>query len=274
MSNLISPIVIKIGGADGVPIEPTCADIAAQVQAGKPVVVVHGGSGLANSLGEQIGHPPRFVTSESGHTSRYTDARTLEIFLMATGLLNRQIVAQLQGLGCNAFGLSGLDGKTLQARRKEMLRIVENGKRKVLRDDFTGTIEQVAADGLSLLLSAGFTPVVAPLAISQLNEPLNVDGDRAAAAIAAALHAQTLVLLTNVTGLYRNFPDEASLIASLPASKLPEALEQYAQGRMKRKVLAAQEALQGGVAQVVISSARVPNPLSHALNGGGTQISR
>ncbi|HJN41317.1 MAG TPA: [LysW]-aminoadipate kinase, partial [Anaerolineales bacterium] len=76
--------VIKIGGAAGVAPEGITADIAAHVRAGEKLLIVHGGSALATELGEQLGYPPRFVTSVSGHSSRYTDRRTLEIFLMAT----------------------------------------------------------------------------------------------------------------------------------------------------------------------------------------------
>ncbi len=265
-------LVVKIGGAEGIGIESVCSDVAKLVAAGEQVVVVHGGSALATQLGEDVGYPPRFVTSVSGHSSRYTDKRTLEIFLMATGLLNRQIVAELQRLGVNAAGMSGIDGKTLQAKRKGALRIVENGKRKILRDDYTGSIQTVDPTTLQALLDAGLTPVVAPIALSEAHDPLNVDGDRAAASIAGALKSQDLMILTNVPGLLRAFPDESSRIVNLPASELEDALENVAQGRMKRKVLAAKEALDGGVQRVILCDARVDAPISNGLAGNGTSI--
>ncbi len=266
-------LVVKIGGAEGIGIESVCADVAKLVANGEQVVVVHGGSALATKLGEDLGYPPRFVTSVSGHSSRYTDKRTLEIFLMATGLLNRQIVAELQRLGVNASGMSGIDGKTLQAKRKAAIRIVENGKRKILRDDYTGSIQAVDSTTLQALLDAGLTPVVAPIAISEEQDPLNVDGDRAAASIAGALKSDDLMILTNVPGLLRDFPNEDSRIANLPAAELEDALENIAQGRMKRKVLAAKEALDGGVKRVILSDARVEEPISNGLAGNGTTIS-
>jgi acetylglutamate/LysW-gamma-L-alpha-aminoadipate kinase len=138
-------------------------------------------------LGEALGAPPKFITSPSGYTSRYTDRRTLEIFLMAVnGKLNSLLVEQLQRLGVPAFGLSGMDGGLLQATRKDAIQSMENGKRKVIRDDYTGKIERVNAALLNLLLDAGYLPVIAPLAISEKGEALNVDADRAAAMIAAA----------------------------------------------------------------------------------------
>jgi acetylglutamate/LysW-gamma-L-alpha-aminoadipate kinase len=233
---------------------------------------VHGGSAEANALGEAVGAPPKFITSPSGYTSRYTDRRTLEIFLMAVnGKVNSLLVEQLHMLGVNALGLSGLDGKLLQATRKDSIQSVENGKRKIIRDDYTGKIEQVNSDLLHLLLNSGYLPVVAPVAVSQAGEALNVDADRAAAMVAAALAAETLLLLTAVPGLMKNFPDESTVIRQLSQAKLPEALES-AQGRMKKKVLGAEEALQRGVGRVIIADGRIQNPISNALQGNGTVI--
>ena len=133
------------------------------------------------------------ITSPSGYTSRYTDRKTLEIFLMAVnGKVNSLLTEQLQMLGVNAFGLSGLDGRVLQAMRKDSIQSVENGKRKIIRDDYTGKIETVNSDLLRLLLAAGYLPVIAPVAVSGKGEALNVDADRAAAMVASALQAETL----------------------------------------------------------------------------------
>ncbi len=266
-------LVVKLGGTEGVNFGPICRDVAHLVQEGRSVVLVHGGSAEANALGEALGHPPRFVTSPSGFTSRYTDRKTLEIFAMAVlGRVNALLVEQLLALGVPAVGLSGMDGGLLRAKRKGAIRIIEGGKRKMLRGDYTGKIEDVHRDLLDRLLEGGYVPVVAPLAISHQGEMLNVDADRAAAALAAALGAEALVLLTAAPGLLERFPDESTLISRLPASRLEQAM-QYAQGRMKKKVLAAQEAVQGGVARVIIADGRVEErPLLRALEGAGTWI--
>lgn len=272
MSNTSPIIVIKLGGAEGVDFSAVCQDVIALQGKNYRLVLVHGGSAEANSLGEALDYPPRFITSPSGYTSRYTDRRTLEIFAMAVnGKLNTLLVEQLQGMGVNAFGLSGLDGRVLQATRKSSIQSVENGKRKIIRDDYTGKIESVAADLLQTLLAAGYTPVIAPLAASQDGEALNVDADRAAAMVAGALRADLLVLLTAVPGLLERFPDEDSLIRSLPKARLSEALE-LAQGRMKKKILGAEEALDGGVKRVIIADGRVRNPITNAMAGNGTEI--
>ncbi len=267
-------LVVKLGGTEGVQFDAIVRDVATlrRTQPEWQLVLVHGGSAEANALGEALDYPPRFVTSPSGFTSRYTDRRTLEIFLMAVrGKVNGLLVEACQQQGLNAIGLSGLDGRLLQARRKGAIRVVENGKRKILRGDYTGKIQAVNAGLLQVLLAHDYLPVIAPLAVSEQGEALNVDADRAAAMVAAALGAETLLLLTAAPGLLERFPDESSLIRQLPRGRLEQAMA-YAQGRMKKKVLAAQEALDQGVGRVIIADGRVEQPVLRALQGAGTVI--
>lgn len=274
MKNTQPLIVVKLGGTDGVDFSAICQDVAQLMQENQQIILVHGGSSEANNLGEALNYPPRFITSPSGYTSRYTDRKTLEIFLMAVnGKVNSLLVEQLRTLGVNAFGLSGVDGGVLMATRKDSIQSIENGKRKIIRDDYTGKIEKVNAQLLGLLLEQKLLPIVAPVAVSAKGESLNVDADRAAASIAIALKADTLILLTAVPGLLKHFPDETSLIRTLSASQLDQALE-YAEGRMKKKILGAQEAITGGVKHVIIADGRTAHPLSAALAGRGTLISQ
>ncbi len=262
-------LVVKIGGSAGVTTLNIAREIAQCVAKGQRIVVLHGGSDLTNTLSERLGHPVRMITSPSGMVGRYTDSETLSIYAMAVaGQINTELVACLQQQGVNAFGLAGVDGRLLLARRKSVVRAVTpEGRTQVLRDDYTGRIEQVNAALLLQLLDAGYTPVIAPLALSWEGERLNVDGDRAAAAVAAALKANTLVIMTNVPGLLTNPADNTTLIRTIPAERLAEFM-QYAQGRMRKKLLGAQEALQDGVSQVCIGS----TSLLSVLNGAGTTI--
>lgn len=266
-------IVVKIGGIEGMNLSGVCRDISDCLKRGFEMVIIHGGSAEANSLGTALGQPPRLITSPSGYSSRYTDRETLEIFIMAVnGKVNTLLVEQLQTAGVStALGLCGMDGGLIQADRKEAVQCVENGKRKILHDDYTGKITKVNDALLQVLLSAGYLPVLSPLAVGPSGEALNVDADRAAAAVAAALKAQSLILLTAAPGLMASYPDETSVIPYLPKSQLSSALG-FAQGRMKKKILGAQEALQGGVQQVIIGDGRIGSPLSVALKGKGTVI--
>jgi len=265
-------LVVKIGGTEGVDFQAVCKDAAAIVRSGQQLVLVHGGSAEATALGTALGTPPRFITSPSGYTSRYTDRVTLEVFMMAVnGKINTLLTETLNGLGVKAFGLSGQDGGWMVATRKTAIQSVENGKRKLIRDDFSGKIDSVDPSILFALLEMGCVPVVAPLARGAEGEALNIDADRAAAEVAAAVKAETLILLTGVPGLLAHFPDEASLIKTLKPTELPQAVE-IAQGRMKKKILGAQEALDGGVGRVIIADGRIANPISNALSGAGTWI--
>jgi acetylglutamate/LysW-gamma-L-alpha-aminoadipate kinase len=270
-----SPIVVKIGGASGIDTEPLCLEIAARWHSGEHIVLIHGGSDATNVLAEQLGHPPRMVVSPSGHHSRYTDRRTLEIFAMATAGINRALVERLQALGVPAWGLSGIDGRVLRARRKSAIRVVEEGRVRVLRDDWTGTVESADGDLLRALLDGrlgrAYLPVLAPLAAGENGEMLNVDGDRTAAVVAAALAARTLVLLSNVPGLLRDFPDECSLVPELVVADIDTAMA-WCQGRMKKKLLGAREALERGIEQIIIADGRRASPLGDALAGHGTTI--
>lgn len=266
-------IIVKIGGSRGIDLDSVCKDVAALTREGTQIVLMHGAGNEANELGDRLGHPAKHVTSPQGYTSRYTDRETLEIYVMAAcGKINTFLVERLQKLGVNALGLSGADGRLLEGTRKDTIRIVENGRQRILRDDYTGRVEKVNADLLRTLLNAGYAPVVAPLAISYQGDAINVDGDRAAAMIAGALNAEQLIILSNVPGLLRNYPDEASLIEHIDKHRIEQSID-FAEGRMKKKVLGATEALALGVQQVVFADGRSAEPIRRALDGKGTVIS-
>jgi acetylglutamate/LysW-gamma-L-alpha-aminoadipate kinase len=275
-------LVIKLGGGAGNDPGPLLEELArarpaqarpAQTRPAQTMILVHGGSARVDELSAALGHPPRFLTSPSGYVSRRTDRRTAEIFAMACGDVNRRLVEDLRAGGVHAFGLSGLDGGLLRAKRKTALRAVdESGRVRVVRDDYTGTVESVDAALLELLLGHGLVPVVSPPALSSDGEIVNVDGDRAAAAIAAALGAETLVLLTGAPGLLRDPQDPASRVDRIERQGL-DAARQLARGRMRIKLRAVEEALDGGVARVVIAPSATGNPLAKALAGEGTVCS-
>lgn len=268
----MATLVIKIGGGAGIDPTSSTQELARLVEAGHRVVLVHGGSHETNQLAEALGHPTQTLTSPSGHQSRRTDRRTLEIFEMAyCGKVNKSVVERLRQAGVDAVGLSGLDAGLWTGNRKNAIRAVQDGRTVIIRDDLSGRVESVDAQFLNLLLDAGRLPVLAPPAVTPDGIAINVDADRAAAATAAALNADELLLLSNVTGLLRNPEDPCSLIETVKAETI-ELARRAAGGRMKNKVLAAEEALAGGVGFVVIGSAQGERAIPDARAGRGTRF--
>ena len=265
-------VVVKIGGARAVNPEGALGDIAAIAESGTEVVVVHGGSTAVDDTLERMGMDPEYVETPSGVVGRFTDEETMDVFKMAmAGLVNTDLVTGLRNAGADAVGLSGVDGGLLTGTRKSAVRVVEDGKKKIRRGDHSGRIQRVNADLLETLLSEGYTPVASPPMLADDGVAVNTDADRASAAVAAALGA-TLVSLTDVRGVYRDPDDPATLIERVETVDDYAELEAAAEGFMTRKVMAATEALEGGAAEVIVADANAENPVSAALDGGGTHV--
>jgi|CXWL01.1.fsa_nt_gi acetylglutamate/LysW-gamma-L-alpha-aminoadipate kinase len=270
-------IIVKVGGAKGIDDGPVLDDIRDLISKGERVILVHGGSDETNELSVQLGHTPKFVTSVSGFTSRFTDRRTMEIFTMVyCGRRNKAIVEGLQQRGVNAVGLSGADGRIFEGPIKTSVKVVENGKKLVLHGDHTGKVARVNTKLLDLLLENGYVPVLTPPAISEGSSILmNVDGDRAAAMLAAAYRAEALVILSNVPGLLKDINEDRAnpdnLVAKIDLSTSNDPYE-FAEGRMKKKIMGAIEAIGNGVKRVVFSAANSNAPVMSALNGAGTHF--
>lgn len=264
-------LVVKIGGGAGLDMERCVSDLA-RLAVERPLIVVHGVSAAMNALCAERRIPVRTITSPTGHSSRYTDPETRDVFVEAAAGINAELVESLRARGISAAGMT--ENVTLRGERKSAIRALVDGRIRMIRDDYSGAINGVNIEPLLDALNAGCIPVVPPYAQSAAASDdglLNVDGDRASAAIAGALSATELVILSNVRGLYRSFPDEASFVSRVEGRDLTNALE-WAQGRMKRKVLGAQEALEGGVRRVVIADGRTDAPVTGALGGAGTEF--
>jgi N-acetylglutamate kinase (EC 2.7.2.8)/N2-acetyl-L-aminoadipate kinase (EC 2.7.2.-) len=269
----MSTLVVKIGGAEAVDATAVIADVAAHVAAGTPTVLTHGGSTAVDATLEALGQTPEYVETPAGVTGRFTDAETMEVFTMVMpGQLNTAITVELQAVGVDAVGLSGVDGGLLRGPRKSAVRIVEDGRKRIRRGDHAGRIERVNVPLLRLLLEAGYTPVVSVPMLADDGVAVNADADRAAAAIGAAMDA-TVVLLTDVAGVYADPDDPTTLIETVQTPDEHAALTDAAEGFMRRKVMAATEALAGGAAAVIIADATREDPLTAALAGAGTHIS-
>src|SRR5436305_4608396 len=191
-------LVIKLGGSRGIDTESFVTDLAAVVRGGERVVFVHGGNKELDDLCERLGIPVRQVTSASGQVSRFTDAETMDAFLMAyAGRINKRLVERLQSLGVNAVGLTAMDGRIASGRRKASIRIVEEGKPKMLHGDYAGSIETIDPTLPRLLAENGYLHVLTPPAISTEGEAINVDGDKLAMELAVALGADALFIFSN-----------------------------------------------------------------------------
>ncbi len=264
--------VVKVGGSLGDQLVNVCADLQRLIEDGKPVVVLHGGSAEANRLSQQLGVPMRYLRSSSGIHSRYTDPATLDVLTLAmAGRVKSSLTAHLVRRGVRAVGLTGIDGALVLAKKTPPAKAYLDDRLVVVRDDLTGRVVSVNVELLRLLLGAGYVPVLSPPVIDPDVGPLNIDGDRLASAIAVALAATHLIILSNVPGLLRDPADPASLISRLSLGNFAEHVD-LARGRMRVKLLAAQEALLRGVKRVVLGDGRLASPIEAALAGQGTTL--
>ena len=256
-------ITIKIGGSVVDNLHPsTILDIKKVVES-EGVIIVHGGGKEVTKVCKQLGKEPRFVTSPSGIKSRYTDKETAEIFTMVmAGRINKAIVQMLQKNGINAIGLSGIDGKIIQAERKKKLLIVnEKGRKQAIDGGYTGKIKEINSSLIKSLLDQGLTPVISPIAISEESEFLNVDGDRAAAYVAGKVGTDKVLFITDVDGLLM----DDKLVTKLTLAEAKEIRPKIGPG-MEKKILASTEALDMGVKEALIANGQKENPISSAIS--------
>jgi acetylglutamate/LysW-gamma-L-alpha-aminoadipate kinase len=264
-------LLIKLGGGLDLNWEGFAADIKS-VQTTEPVIVVHGASATRDRIAEQLGIPIKTVISPSNITSVYTDQEAMDVFLMAyAGLVNKKLVAKLQGCGINAVGLCGLDGALWQAEAKKDLIVKENGRNKLLRNNLSGRVTEVNTSLILLLLREKYLPVICPPALGAGGEALNTDNDLAAAVMAEKLGIHRMVSLFEAPGLLADPNDESSLISCLSPETLEIQMERV-EGRMKKKVMGALRALRSGVQTIYWGDGRINNPILSALEGQGTVI--
>ena len=268
------PIVVKLGGSAGIDNNLTLDDLAA-IWPDEKIVFVHGANATLDAYMRSLGKEPPHVTSASGQVSRYTDEDTMnDMLAIYAGQVNKRLVEGLQARGVNAVGLSGLDGRIAQGKRKPNIRVVENGKPRVLRGDYAGSLTTIDTTLLTLLLDNGYLPVVTPPALSDAGEAINVDGDKLALQLALTMNAKALVLLSNTSGLLADVNDPESLVRTVDVTSeasIAGAMTAAA-GRMKKKVQAGIDAVNAGIPTVIFGDARIHSPVSSALAGNGTRV--
>lgn len=255
-------IVIKIGGSviNGLN-SSTLTDIK-KISEKDKLILVHGGGKEVTATANKLGKEQKFIVSPGGVKSRYTDKETAEIYTMVmSGKINKMIVSMLLREGLKSVGLTGIDGIILKAERKKKLIIINDKGRKMAIDGgYTGKISSVDPSLLNTLAIEGYVPVISPVALSEEFDFLNVDGDRAAAHIAAGVRADKVIFITNVDGLVL----EQKLVTKLTVDEAKVVLPKIGFG-MEKKVLACIEALEMGVKEAIISSGQRENPISSAI---------
>jgi acetylglutamate kinase len=259
-NKLEKAIVIKLGGATLGSHDTTIADIVTFQQKGKSLVVVHGGGKMITSWLEKRGIKTQFINGE-----RVTDEQTLEVVVsVLVGVVNKEIVADINARGGLAVGISGVDGGLIQGRFKSQ----ELG--------FVGEVAKINPAPLEALLKAGYIPVVAPIAISDRaeNSPrvLNINADIVAGEITAAIGAEKLVFLTDVAGVADHSGNLLSRLSPGEAEALMVA--GTASGGMIPKIKACLRALSGKASACLIVDGRQSHALLDDINGkgGGTTI--
>lgn len=257
-------IVIKYGGAAMLDDELKAAvmgDIALLHYVGIRPIVVHGGGPEISAMCQLLGIEPNFVQG-----MRVTDGETMRVTEMVLGQIGKGIAHFLGEKGAPAVAISGKDGGLMRA--KKYIGEADWG--------FVGEIDKVNTSLISALQAGGFVPIIQPIAPDSSGQTFNINADLAAAAIAKALGASKLLLLTDVAGVYRDFHDKTSLIPEMTIAQSEELIASGAVAKgMIPKVRCAIEAVQGGVERAHIVDGREPHSLLIELftdAGCGTMI--
>ncbi|MCL2009038.1 MAG: [LysW]-aminoadipate kinase [Synergistaceae bacterium] len=265
--------VVKIGGAIGNDPSNLLEELAERVRHGERWVLVHGASGPMDAMCRSCGVEPLYVMSPSGYRSRFVGAKELELFEAACHNFSKELSLKLGKSGVGSLPIYPSQAVTAKATRKDSLRSMENGKIRILRGNYSGTVCGFDPRPVHDAWKKGLLPMLPPLASDESGCSLNVDGDRMAAAAASAVQADALIILSNVPGILRDVNNPSSRVKTGDLSGWGE-LEALAAGNMKRKLLAAREALEGNVGKVILADSRLDNPISKALEGEGTTLCR
>ena len=267
-------VVIKYGGhamVDEKLKESFAKDVVLMKYIGINPVIVHGGGPQINKTMERMGLTPKFV---GGY--RVTDEETMDIVEMVLGgKLNKEIVNLINRHGGRAVGLTGKDGGLILAKKKLIEKVSpETGAPEIIDAGLMGEVEHVDSSVLVALDSGGFIPVIAPVGVGKDGETYNINADLVAGAVAAALSAAKLMLLTDTEGI---LDADGKLIPTLTKAKVAKLIKsKVISGGMLPKVAACFDALGGKVGKVHVIDGRVPHALLLEIftdKGIGTEIS-
>lgn len=260
-------IVIKYGGNAMVSDDlknKVMHDIVLMKYVGIRPIIVHGGGPDINNFLSKVGKVSKFVNG-----LRITDKETVQIAEMVlVGKVNSEIVGRLTELNVNAVGLSGKDAQLIRAKKK--LQTPDIG--------FVGEITKINTTILNDLLDNDYVPVIAPIGMGDNGVSYNINADYVAAEVAGAMHAEKLLLLTDIEGIYRDYHDKSTFLSSLTQSEAQAMINNgEIQGGMIPKVQSCLQALQKGTHKASIIDGRCAHSLILELftsQGIGTQVSR
>lgn len=257
-------VVIKYGGNAMINEElrdAVMTDIVLLRSVGVNVVLVHGGGPEISEMLNRIGKESRFVDG-----LRYTDKETIDVVQMVlAGKVNKHLVQLISKHGGKSIGLCGLDGDMIKARKYTKADI-----------GFVGEITEINTDIISHTLENKYIPVISSVATGENGEVYNINADTAAASLAAALHAEKLLLMTDISGLLMDKEDESTLIHDVQVSEIPSLKSQgVISGGMIPKIDCCVEAVRRGVLQTNIIDGRIPHSILMELftdEGFGTMF--
>ena len=264
-------IIIKIGGGSRINLEGVIKDLASIKE---KCLIIHGANSLRNSIGEKLGIKRQEITSLSGYTSILSDSETIDLQMMVyAGLRNKRIVELCQQNGINAIGLSGLDGRLIQGKRNSGIKVVKDGKKKIIRD-LSGKPKNVNFQLLDLLLERGYMPVISVPIIDENGYAVNSENDDIVTVFQKHYRAERVIHLIEEKGFLRDKDNHQSLIKYMSLLNV-EFWMGKVEGRIKRKLFALSKLIKSSPdSRVFISDGRVLNPVRDALAGRGTAIKK
>ncbi len=269
-------VVIKYGGnamvSDDLK-EKVMEDIALLKYVGVRPVIIHGGGPEITGFLKKVGKETNFVSG-----LRVTDEETVEIAEMVLdGKVNSEIVNLLNHRGVKAVGISGKDAGLIRAKKK-LATVYDGDDKKKVDIGYVGQVEDVDTGILDDLLEGGYIPVIAPIGVDEDGMSYNINADYVAAEIAGTLHAEKLLLLTDIEGVYKDYHDKTTFLSSLTQSEAREYIKTgVISGGMIPKIEACLRALDAGAGKSHIIDGRLPHAILLELltsKGIGTQVER
>ena len=256
-------VVVKYGGNAMINQslkEQVMQDIVLLWLTGVKVVLVHGGGPEISEMMQKLGKEPKFVDG-----LRVTDKESVDIVQMVlAGKINKSLVNYIERTGGKAMGISGMDGRLIEAKMKDQ------------RLGYVGTITNVNIETVNDLLEKGYIPVISTVGCDKEGNIYNINADTASAFIAGALNAKRLIMMTDISGILKDKDDPSTLIPEITISQAKKLFEEgVISGGMIPKVDCCIEAINKGVQKVIIMDGRVPHSILMELftdEGAGTMV--